>query len=152
MHSENFIVIDAPIEKIFEASSNLVIWPAILPHYRSIRFLEQSRSRTVVAMAAWRRIPSLGSMGIPVQWTSQFELDRARREIRFLHLKSFTRGMRVVWTFEQLAEGVKVRIIHDLEPTFPLFRTFITEIILGRFFIHSIANQTLKHMKQYLEK
>ena len=84
----------APKKSIFETAANLELWPKILPHYRYIRYLERSPDRNVVVMAATRS-------GIPISWTSEQIIDRERLEIRFHHLKAFTRGMRVVWTFEE---------------------------------------------------
>ena len=99
----------APKKSIFETAANLELWPKILPHYRYIRYLERSPDRNVVVMAATRS-------GIPISWTSEQIIDRGRLEVRFHHLKAFTKGMRV-----------------------------------GDFFIHHIANKTLRCMKAYVE-
>ena len=144
MHTENSIIMKATLEKIFETAADLSLWPKILPHYRWIRFLEQSPTRNVVRMAARRK-------WIPVQWTSEQEIDREKKEVRFHHLKAFTKGMLVVWTFTPTAEGVEVRIRHELKPTIPLIGRFISEKIIGEFFVGYIANQTLHHMKRYVE-
>ncbi len=145
MHTENFVIIRAPLVTIFETAADLSLWPKILPHYRWIRFLEQSPVRNKVKMAARRK-------WIPVQWTSEQEVDREKMEIRFHHLKAFTKGMRVVWTFTQISNGVEVRIKHDLKPTIPIIGKFVAEKIIGEFFIGYIANQTLTHMKKYVEE
>jgi ribosome-associated toxin RatA of RatAB toxin-antitoxin module len=144
MHTETSIIMHAPLERIFEAAADLSRWPKILPHYRWIRFLEQSPTRRKVTMAARRK-------WIPVQWTSVQEIDREKMEIRFQHLTAFTRGMRVVWTFTPTDDGVEVRIQHDLQPRIPLIGRFIAERIIGKFFIGYIANQTLTHMKKHVE-
>ena len=145
MTTENIITIRAPEEKIFETAADLSMWPTILPHYRWIRYIEKSPTRNVVVMAAKRG-------WIPVQWTSEQEIDRLKKEIRFRHLKAFTKGMLVVWTFSPREEGVEVRIRHELKPTIPLIGTFIAERIIGKFFIAFIANQTLRYMKKYVEE
>jgi ribosome-associated toxin RatA of RatAB toxin-antitoxin module len=128
---------------IFETAANLKLWPQILPHYRYIRYLEQSPSRNVVVMAATRS-------GIPISWTSEQVIDRDRVEVRFCHLKAFTKGMHVVWTFQEMADGVLVEIKHDL-----VFRVKIlapiADKLIGDFFIHHIANKTLCCMKSYVE-
>lgn len=103
-------------------------------------------------MAAKRAMPALFGIAIPVRWTSEQEIDRGNMEIRFHHLTAFTKGMRVVWTFTPTPNGVEVRIRHDLKPAIPIIGTFIAETIIGRFFVGYIANQTLYHMKQYVEK
>ena len=107
MQTGNSIIMHAPRESIFETAADLAGWPRILPHYRYIRFLDRRPERSIVEMAALRS-------GIPISWTSEFVVDRERMELRFLHLKAFTRGMRVVWTFKETPAGVLVEIMHAL--------------------------------------
>ncbi len=143
MQTGNSIIMHAPRAAIFETAADLAQWPAILPHYRSIRFLERYADHSVVEMAATRS-------GIPISWTSEFVVDRERMELRFLHLKAFTRGMRVIWTFKETPAGVLVEIMHALR-----FRVAalapMAEPIIGGFFIHHVANLTLRAMKAHLE-
>ncbi len=143
MHKGNSIIMQAPKELIFETAANLELWPQILPHYRYIQYLERGERRNIVVMAATRS-------GIPISWTSEQIIDREKLEVRFHHLKAFTKGMHVVWTFKETSEGVLVEIVHDLR-----FRVAalgpIAEPIIGGFFIHHIANQTLRCMKAHLE-
>jgi len=129
--------------EVFETAANLALWPKILPHYRYIRYLERGDERNVVIMAATRT-------GIPISWTSEQIIDRERWEVRFHHLKAFTRGMRVVWTFQEGPDGVSVEIRHDLRFRIK-FLAPIADIIIGDFFIHNIANKTLHCMKAYVE-
>jgi ribosome-associated toxin RatA of RatAB toxin-antitoxin module len=128
---------------IFEIAANLELWPRILPHYRYIRYLERSPSRNIVVMAATRS-------GIPISWTSEQTIDRDRVEVRFHHLKALTKGMRVVWTFQEVPAGVLVEIKHDLAFRVKLLAP-IADKIIGDFFIHHIANNTLRCMKSYVE-
>src|SRR5450755_556874 len=107
MHKANSIVMRAPKMSIFETAANLELWPEILPHYRYIRYLERSADRNLVVMAATRS-------GIPVTWTSEQIIDREKLEVRFHHLKAWTKGMHVVWTFDETPAGVLVKILHDL--------------------------------------
>ena len=143
MHTGNSIVIQAPRETIFETASNLELWPKILPHYRYIHYLERSVNRNVVIMAATRS-------GIPISWTSEQIIDRERFEMHFHHLKAWTKGMRVVWTFKAISNGVLVEILHDLNFRIRALAP-IAEPIIGNFFIGNIANKTLHCMKAYLE-
>ena len=143
MHTGNSIIIRAPKEKIFETAANLELWPAILPHYRYIRYLERGADRNVVVMAAVRS-------GIPISWTSEQVIDREKLQVRFHHLKAFTKGMDVVWTFDDTPEGVLVRIIHEMKFRIPPLAP-LADPIIGGFFIHYVASQTLQHMKTHLE-
>jgi uncharacterized membrane protein len=144
MQTGNSIIMHAPREAIFETAADLEQWPRILPHYRFIRFLDRRPDRSIVEMAALRS-------GIPISWTSEFVVDRERMELRFLHLKAFTRGMRVVWTFKETPAGVLVEITHALRFRVPVLAP-LAEPIIGGFFIHHVANQTLCAMKAHLEK
>ena len=143
MHTGNSIIMHAPKEAIFETAANLEIWPTILPHYRYIRYLERGEARNLVVMAAVRS-------GIPISWTSEQEIDREKLEVRFHHRKAFTKGMHVVWTFTDTPAGVLVQIVHDLKFRVPALAP-LADRILGNFFIHHIAGETLRHMKTHLE-
>jgi ribosome-associated toxin RatA of RatAB toxin-antitoxin module len=143
MHKTNSIVMHVPKRAIFETAADLELWPKILPHYRYIRYLERGPDRNVVVMAARRS-------GIPISWTSEQIIDRERLEIRFLHVKAWTKGMHVVWTFSDTADGVLVTISHDLQFRISALAPIVSPII-GDFFIHNVANKTLRCMKAYLE-
>lgn len=133
----------APKMTIFETAADLESWPKFLPHYRYIRYLERGDRRNVVIMAAVRS-------GIPISWTSEQVIDRDKLEVRFHHLKAFTKGMQVVWTFNETPAGVLVQIVHDLQFRVPALAPMADQII-GNFFIHHIAGETLRHMKTHLE-
>ena len=143
MHKVNSILMHAPKTVIFETAANLELWPKILPHYRYIRFLERGPDRNMVIMAAKRS-------GIPISWISEQIIDRDKFEIHFHHLRAWTKGMHVVWTFSEMPAGVLVAISHDLR-----FRVRalapIVDLVIGDFFIHNVANKTLRCMKAYVE-
>jgi ribosome-associated toxin RatA of RatAB toxin-antitoxin module len=143
MHKTNSLVMHAPKMKVFETAANLELWPKILPHYRYIHYLERSTNRNVVVMAATRS-------GIPISWTSEQIIDREKCEVRFHHLKAWTKGMRVVWTFEETPTGVLVKISHDLRFRIAVVAP-IVDLIIGDFFIRNVANKTLRCMKAYVE-
>ena len=147
MHTATSIFIRAPRERIFEMVSDLSRWPLLLPHYRFVKTLKeespQTGSRQIVRMAATRD-------GIPISWVSAYEADRDLLQLRFEHLRAWTRGMKVVWTLEPEADGTKVEILHDLNFRSP-WLAWVAEPVLGTFFIENIANKTLRTFKRLLE-
>jgi ribosome-associated toxin RatA of RatAB toxin-antitoxin module len=143
LHTGNSILMRAPRAKIFEAAADLSRWPEFLPHYRYIHYYERSPERNLVKMAAVRT-------GIPIAWVSEQWIDRERWEVRFRHLKAFTKGMEVVWTFVEGAEGVQVSIMHDLKFRVPALAP-VADRIIGGFFIQHVAGRTLECMKHHLE-
>ncbi len=144
MHTVTSILMSAPRELIFETAANLEDWPRLLPHYRYIKYLERGPQRNVVEMAAVRD-------GIPISWLSEQIIDREKLEVRFTHLRAWTKGMRVVWSFRETPAGVLVEIWHELKFRFPPLAP-LAERIIGGFFIDNIANKTLRCMKAHVEK
>ena len=143
VHTGNSILMRAPREEIFETAADLSRWPDILPHYRFIHYYERSPERNLVKMAAVRS-------GIPISWVSEQWIDRHRCEVRFHHLKAFTKGMQVVWTFDDTPDGVRVSIVHDLDFRIPALAP-VADRIIGSFFVEHVAGKTLEFMKKYLE-
>jgi ribosome-associated toxin RatA of RatAB toxin-antitoxin module len=144
MHQVNSIVMRAPKERIFETAADLEKWPIFLPHYRFIHYYERGAERNIVRMAARRDF-------IPISWVSEEIIDRSKLEVRFRHLKAWTKGMEVVWTFAETDGGILVSILHDLRFRVPALAP-LAEPIISDFFIGHIANQTLKHMKTHVER
>ena len=144
MHRSNSIVMHAPKRRIFETAADLEAWPRFLPHYRYIHYYERGPQRAVVKMAAKRD-------GLPISWVSEQIIDRRAWQVRFRHLKAWTKGMEVVWTFEEQERGVLVTILHDLHFRIPAL-AFVAEPIIGGFFVGPVASRTLACMKAHLER
>ena len=149
MRRVNEITIDADLQTIYALAANVEQWPALLPHYRAVelRWLETGGRRLVARMRASRD-------GIPVAWTCWLERDPVEPRLTFRHIGGFTRGMRVAWTFEQLAGGrVLVRITHEFRKGWPIQRLdrFVSETVVGTFFVHAIATRTLGMVKLLAE-
>lgn len=124
--------------------SDLSRWPERLPHYRYVREIgKDAAGRAIVEMSARRT-------GIPITWVSAYEADRSRFELRFEHLRRWTKGMRVVWTLTPTEHGVRTEIVHDLHFRVPALAWFV-EPIVGGVFIENIANRTLRTFKELLE-
>jgi hypothetical protein len=88
---------------------------------------------------------------LPIHWTSRFYADTHMRELHFEHLKAFTRGMRVLWTYTPTPDGVQVTISHELDRASAFGRWFAHHV-LGEMFIGPVATRTLSHFKKYLEQ
>ena len=146
MHQSNFVTIKAPRDRIFALTSNLDNWVGILPHYRYIKFLEGSAAsaKSKVEMSCLRS-------GLPLTWQSDYEVDSDLKELRFTHLRKWTRGMVVIWTYTETPEGVRVEIAHDLKFRWPAL-AWLAEPIIGHVFISHVANRTLGTFKEYLER
>lgn len=144
VRTENSIVIKAPLARVFQDTSNLLLWPKVLPHYRWIRVLNVGDDGLIVKMAARRGV-------LPIRWTSRFKVDPKMPALHFEHLKSFTRGMKVRWTYAPTPDGVLVSITHELDRPSAFGRWF-AQHVLSDLFIRPTAARTLSHFKTYLEQ
>jgi hypothetical protein len=72
--------------------------------------------------------------------------------IRFRHVAGITRGMDVEWSFEPIAEGTHVRVLHVWEgPRWPLLGQVAATSIIGPVFVHGIASRTLAGLARVAE-
>lgn len=147
-------VVRAPLQRIFELARNVEHWPALLDHYRFVRF----RSRTiddggVVEMSANR---PFGVLDWPTWWISEMEVRApagAAPEIRFHHIGGITKGMDVAWTFEELGHATLVRIIHVWDgPQWPVIGLGAARLVIGPVFVHGIASRTLAGLAAVAER
>ncbi|RIK41037.1 MAG: hypothetical protein DCC58_13080 [Chloroflexi bacterium] len=148
MHLTNAITIDGDLQRIYQLGAEIERWPEILPHYRRVQIVRASADgRRVEAKMAARR------GRIPVSWVCRQERLPDEPRITFRHIGGFTKGMDVAWTFEQHPDGlVTVRIDHEFRKGWPLIDDFVSERVVGEFFVSAIAGRTLATVKQIAER
>jgi uncharacterized membrane protein len=144
VQTENAIVIQADVMTIYQLAAAVERWPALLPHYRSVRVLRTQGNRRLVAMAAYRD-------GIPISWWAEQTCDPTIPRITFHHVRGVTRGMDVEWRFDARPDGVHVAIHHDLRLGWPLVGGWVADRVIGPFFIANVAGKTLRRIKLLAE-
>ncbi len=149
MRTVDRVVIRAPVDRVFDAASDVERWPRILAHYRWVRFLERRTGGGTVEMAAWR---PFGVFRYPTWWVSEMTVNRGAREIRYRHVRGITRRMDVVWRLVEAPGGVEVTIVHEWAgPGWPLIGRLAARLVIGPVFIHGIASRTLAGIKRFAE-
>ena len=151
MRTVDRVRIQAPFPRVFAAASSVAHWPAILPHYRWVRILNDG----LVEMAAWRPF-ARGLLKYPTWWVSEMTIDRPAGEIRYRHVRGVTAGMQVVWRMVEVGggsdENVDVEIVHTWPgPRWPLIGGLAANLVIGPIFIHGIASRTLAGIKRAAE-
>ena len=145
MRMRNEIAVEAPVARVYDLAAGTERWPQLLPHYRYVRVLEDRHGERIVEMAARRG-------RIPVRWRARQRNDPQTPLVRFTHIAGWTRGMEVAWRFRWTGSRTIVTIEHDLRRVFPFVSPWVTDAVIGRFFIHHIASQTLHWMKKHAEE
>lgn len=143
-------LVHASPDAMFSVARNVEHWPAYLPHYRRVRFLERATDGGgLVEMSAWR---PFGVVGWPTWWVSEMSVDADRPAIRFRHVRGITREMEVEWTFEPRDGSTLARIVHSWDgPRWPLIGIFAATVVIGPVFIHGIASRTLQGLARAVE-
>ena len=136
----------APLARIFALAADVEGWPALLPHYRYVRYAEhRADGGGVVDMSAYR---PFGLLHWPTWWRSTMRVHRPggtdAPRIRFTHIGGITTGMDVEWSFVEVSGGTHVRIVHVWDgPNIPLVGPAAATLVIGPVFVHGIASRTL---------
>ena len=144
-------IVRAPVSVMFELVRGVEHWPALLDHYRYVRFRKRAPDGGgIVEMSANR---PFGIINWPTWWLSEMAVDAARPAVRFRHIGGVTREMDVEWSLEATGEGTHVRLLHVWDgPHWPLIGVLAATAIIGPVFIHGIASRTLEGLARAAER
>lgn len=145
MHTDNAIVIHAPLTQVYTLAAAVERWPDLLPHYRWVCVLRDDGDSRLVEMAAHRD-------HFPVQWWALQTSDPLTPSIAFRHVRGVTTGMDVLWRFEPIpGDGVRVSIQHDFQLGWRLIGSLAANRVIAPIFVSNIAEKTLKRIKEIAE-
>ncbi|MES2179021.1 MAG: SRPBCC family protein [Gemmatimonadota bacterium] len=143
----------SPLHTMFALAKDVERWPALLKHYKFVRFVERRRDGGgIVDMSANR---PFGLVQWPTWWQSKMQVLGAgpTPSIRFAHIDGVTRGMEVEWSFRETPAGCHVRIVHMWAgPSVPVVGTSAATLVIGPVFVHGIASRTLSGLAAHAER
>lgn len=138
-------LVRSPLDRIYALAADVERWPALLSHYRYVRF----RTTGIVEMSANR---PFGPANWPTRWVSEMNAERDV-EIRYRHIEGITTGMDVLWSFAPRRDGTHVRIVHEWDgPRWPLISGLAARGVIGPVFVHGIASRTLAGLAGVAER
>ena len=148
-------LVNAPLARIFGLAADVERWPALLSHYRYVRFVDRrSDGGGIVDMSANR---PFGLVQWPTWWQSRMAVHAPggtrAPSIRYSHVAGVTKGMEVEWTFEDLGSMTRVRIVHVWNgPSVPMAGGLAASLVIGPVFVHGIASRTLAGLADVAEQ
>ena len=144
-------VVRAPVRTIFDLARRVEEWPTHLSHYRYVRFRERAADGGgLVEMSANR---PFGPANWPTWWLSEMSVDHAAPAVRFRHVGGITTAMDVEWSFQAVAGGTHVKILHVWDgPRWPLIGIVAATAVIGPVFVHGIASRTLAGLARAAER
>lgn len=147
-------VVRAPPRSVFELAADVERWPALLTHYRYVRFRERHDDISIVEMSANR---PFGMLDWPTWWVSRMEVqergDGSTPSVRFRHIAGITTRMDVEWSFRPVTDGTHVTVLHLWDgPPWPLIGSIAARAVIGPVFVHGIASRTLEGLARAAER
>ena len=117
-HTENEVVIAAPMDLLWERTNDVENWPDLFSEYASAQVLERDGDRVL-----FRLTMHPDDNGQVWSWVSERVADRATRTVtaRRVETGPFER-MDIRWTYEDVEGGVRMRWVQDfaMKPTAPV--------------------------------
>jgi ribosome-associated toxin RatA of RatAB toxin-antitoxin module len=144
-------IVRAPVPTTFDVVKDVDSWPALLSHYRYVRFRRRTADGGgIVEMSANR---PFGLANWPTWWLSEMTVDADRPAVRFRHIGGITKGMDVEWSFAPVDGGTQVRLLHVWDgPRWPLIGVIAATAVIGPVFIHGIASRTIEGLARAAER
>jgi ribosome-associated toxin RatA of RatAB toxin-antitoxin module len=141
----------ASVATMFALVREVEHWPALLPHYRFVRFRERAAGGGgLVEMSANR---PFGFVNWPTWWLSRMAVDESAPAVRFHHVGGITKGMDVEWSFQPVEGGTHVKLVHVWDgPRWPLIGVVAATVVIGPVFVHGIASRTLAGLAREAER
>jgi|GEM_PF-288531 aromatase len=126
-HTENSVVIAAPLDLVWNLTNDVAGWPGLFTEYQSVQILDR-RGDTI----RFRLTMYPDDNGVVWSWVSERTADPVRREV---HAHRVETGpfeyMRIHWRYAEVPGGTRMTWIQDfaMKPTAPVTTAQMTDRI-----------------------
>ncbi|GAA5193992.1 hypothetical protein GCM10023322_57270 [Rugosimonospora acidiphila] len=124
-HTENSVVIDAPLELVWRMTNDVERWTDLFTEYADVQVLERNGDTVLFRLTM---VPD--ENGISWTWVSERTCDPVRHEVRAHRVETGPfEYMRIFWRYDELPEGVRMTWVQDfsMRPTAPVNNRQMTE-------------------------
>jgi aromatase len=117
-HTDNAIVIDAPMELVWEMTNDVASWPSLFSEYSSVEILERTDDTV-----RFRLTMHPDEAGNAWSWVSERVVSPRTRTARAHRIETgWFEYIQILWAYRQAPDGVEMRWIQDftMKPDSPL--------------------------------
>jgi aromatase len=108
-HTDNAVVIDAPMELVWDMTNDVASWPSLFSEYSAAEILER-RGDTV----RFRLTMHPDEAGNAWSWVSERTVSPATRTVRAQRVEpGWFEYMQILWSYRATPAGVEMRWIQD---------------------------------------
>ncbi|MFD6752568.1 SRPBCC family protein [Micromonospora gifhornensis] len=126
-HTENSIVIGAPLELVWSVTNDVAGWPDLFTEYARAEILHTDGDTV-----RFRLTMHPDENGVAWSWVSERTTDRATRQVRARRVETGPfEYMRIHWTYTEEPDGIRMTWVQDfaMKPTAPVDNAGMTERI-----------------------
>jgi aromatase len=123
-HTDNAVVIDAPMSLVWELTNDVASWPQLFSEYRSAEILERAGD-TIRFRLTMHPDPA----GNVWSWVSERTTSLATRTVRAYRVETgWFEYMHILWSYRSTPDGVEMRWIQDfaMKPDSPVDEATMT--------------------------
>jgi aromatase len=124
-HTDNTIVISAPMDIVWEMTNDVASWPQLFSEYAAAEIISR-HDETIT----FRLTMHPDKNGIAWSWVSERTPDPVKREVRAHRVETGPfEYMNIYWAYSEAADGVRMRWVQDfhMKPQAPADDAGMTE-------------------------
>jgi aromatase len=125
-HTDNSVLINAPIETVWAVTNDVASWPWLFTEYAKAEILDQSENYVKFRLTTHPENDQTWS------WVSERRLDPANRVVQARRVETGPfEYMNIRWEYRRAGDAVEMRWVQDfsLKPTAPIDDAAMTERI-----------------------
>ncbi|GAA1700699.1 SRPBCC family protein [Fodinicola feengrottensis] len=108
-HTENSVVIEAPLDLVWDMTNDIESWPALFTEYASVEVL-----RRIGPTVRFRLTLKPDQNGTAWSWVSDRTSNPATRTVRAHRVETGNfEFMDIFWEYTELSDGVQMRWVQD---------------------------------------
>ncbi|MFF3325130.1 SRPBCC family protein [Streptomyces sp. NPDC002889] len=126
-HTENKVVIDAPMDLVWDVTNDIENWPSLFSEYASVEILEREDDRTL-----FRLTMHPDENGTIWSWVSERVADRTARTVRARRVETGPfQHMTIHWEYAETPQGTLMHWTQDfaMKPDAPVDDAWMTDNI-----------------------
>lgn len=110
-HTDNDILIDAPLNIVWTLTNELDLWPSLFTEYETVEILHRDGDTV-----RFRLTTCPDADGRTWRWVSEREADPATRTVRARRIENGVfKYMYLFWEYQDTPDGVRMRWVQDFE-------------------------------------
>ncbi|PWR14157.1 cyclase [Micromonospora sicca] len=126
-HTENSVVIDAPLPLVWRVTNDVARWTALFTEYAVVEILDQTGDTV-----RFRLTMHPDENGVSWSWVSERTADPATRQVRAHRVETGPfEYMRIHWRYDEVPDGTRMTWVQDfaMKPTAPVDNAGMTDRI-----------------------